>query len=71
VRVAFVTLSNLQPNALSVAPGSYIVRIKYAPNSLVGATAATNQFPVNYRWEMTLNNGQPFSKANVDLLLKQ
>ncbi|MDF1502551.1 hypothetical protein [Roseisolibacter sp. H3M3-2] len=70
-RLAFFTLSGaLQPNALSVAPGSYIVRIKYAPNSLVGASASRPQFPVNYRWEMSLDNGPAFSKANIDLTLK-
>jgi len=57
VRVATFNLSNPFLPTTTLNAGSYIVQIKYSPNSIVGSTIASvgTAFPVHYFWGISLN----------------
>jgi hypothetical protein len=57
VKVATFDLSNPFLPTTTLNAGSYIVQIKYSPNSITGSTIASvgTAFPVHYFWGISLN----------------
>jgi uncharacterized repeat protein (TIGR01451 family) len=71
------TFSLSDPNAPTITianAGTYIVQIKYSPNSLTGYSIpnppVAAAFPVHYVWGSSVNGGSAVGAASIDLLKK-
>jgi hypothetical protein len=70
--VATFNLSNPDAPTITVAnAGTYIVQIKYSPNSLAGYSIphppVSGAFPVHYVWGTQVNGGATQGVAAIDL----
>jgi uncharacterized repeat protein (TIGR01451 family) len=70
--VGTFNLSNPNAPTITIATaGSYIVQIKYSPNSLAGYAIpnppANGAFPVLYTWGLSINGGGTVGTASINL----
>jgi hypothetical protein len=69
--VGTFNLSNPNAPTINVGAGSYIIQIKYSPNSLTGYSIpnppVNAAFPVLYTWGLKLNGGSTVNTASINL----
>jgi hypothetical protein len=69
--VGTFNLSNPLAPTINVGAGSYIIQIKYNPNSLAGYSIpnppVNAAFPVTYTWGLQLNGGSTVNTASINL----